>query len=119
MNALNAYRNSFYTTPFHMQLAQLHRRAGFLTQEIARFVDDNDIEQARQCILQIEDIITFLRSSLEPDLEASTKADASYAFYYDIMVRWFLNPSAYKEEFDSVLQFWDSWTQTWENVTLR
>ena len=119
MNPLNAYRNSVYTTPFHVQLSQLHRRAGILTRDVARYVESGDVQGARSCIQEIEEIIAFLRSSLDMTLEASEKADAVYAFYYGVMTRWFLDPSSYSDELNDVLEFWDSWAETWQKVTIR
>lgn len=117
--AANAYRSSFYTTPFHIQLAQLHKRAWVLTHEVAKSVEREEMELARQSIQEIENIIAFLRSSLDLTFEAAEKADAAYAFYYNIMVQWFLNPSSYVDNINNVIEFWDSWAQTWEKVANR
>lgn len=116
MNAANAYRNAFFTTPFHVQLAQLHRQAGVFTKQVVDCIASGDIQSARTHIEYIQDIITFLRSSLDMSLEAAEKADATYAYYYKIMVRWFIEPQSYQEDVEQVVEFWDSWATTWSKV---
>ncbi|MCY0892696.1 MAG: hypothetical protein OWR52_04195, partial [Acidibacillus sp.] len=71
---------------------------------------------AREYIVQIEDILTFLRTSLNPDLEVSSYADATYIFYYNMAVSWFIDPSKVNEGYDSMLEFWESWAKTWIQV---
>jgi len=116
MNPLNAYRNSFYTTPLNTMLAQLHNQAAVFSKQAAQFIEDGDIVTGRQHIQYVQDIIAFLRSSLDMSLEVSEKTDSTYAFYYQIMVKWFLNPEKFPDDFGATIEFWESWAKTWAQV---
>lgn len=117
MNPADIYRKALFTTPLHSQLVQLHRQAGVFTRQAVEYIQQNDIQNAQKHIQYVEDIIAFLRSSLDLSLgDVSEKADASYAFYYSVMVRWFLHPETYVEDYQQVLEFWDSWAETWTQV---
>ncbi|MCY0893423.1 MAG: flagellar protein FliS [Acidibacillus sp.] len=116
MNPHQAYRNSFYTTSFHTQLAQLHRQAGVFTQMARDFIQQGDIASCRQHIQYVEDIIAFLRTSLDLTFDAAEKTDAVYAFYYRILVDWFMQPEIIPNEFDDMIEFWQTWAETWIRV---
>lgn len=112
--------NSVYTMPPHIQLSQLHARGALLTKGIKADVEKGNYEDAREKITQVEDILTFLRSSLDLSLEVSRTTDGVYAFYYQTCVQWFLKPNAILEDeetFTSMISFWDSWAATWLKVT--
>ncbi|GMA64526.1 flagellar protein FliS [Alicyclobacillus fastidiosus] len=116
MNPANAYRNAIYTTPLHVQLSQLHRQAGVFTRQVKEFVECGDIQSARKHIEYVQDIIAFLRSSLDMSLEVSKITDNTYAYYYNVLVRWFLEPNSCLEDFQDLISFWDSWADTWVGV---
>lgn len=101
------------TAPTHTLLAKLHEQAGIFTQMIHRFAESGDLESARKNVQYVEDIIAFLRSSLDLSLEASQKTDAVYAYYYSILVNWYLDVSNTPPEYQDMLHFWQSWADTW------
>ncbi|MDQ0190670.1 flagellar protein FliS [Alicyclobacillus cycloheptanicus] len=118
MNPHDAYRrSSVYTTPLHVLLSQLHRQAGVFTRQAAEFAANGDTINARKHIQYTEDIIAFLRSSLDMSLEVSQKTDATYSYYYNILVQWFLDPSVVPDEYSAMLEFWDSWATTWAQAS--
>lgn len=120
MNAADAYRQqSVLTAPLPIKLAQLHERGAILTKQIYQCYEQNDVVQARDCITQIQDIITFLRSSLNPDLEVSSYVEATYVFYYKMTVSWFIDLKSVPEGYESMFDFWKSWAKTWMEVRYK
>ena len=109
-------RQAVFTAPLHVQLAQMHQLGAQMTKQIAEFVDSGEIEQARGNIRHLQDMITFLRSSLDMDLEVSQSTNATYAFYYQVLVRWYVDPKSYPTEIDALVTFWESWAETWRKV---
>lgn len=87
-----------------------------MTKQIREFVEANDIPNARKHIQHLQDILAFLRSSLDMELEVSQKTDAAYSYYYQILVEWFLHPEDYAKQYDALLAFWESWADTWRKV---
>ncbi len=117
MNASDVYRQqSVLTAPLPIKLAQLHERGAFLTRQTRQCAEQGDIPQAHDYIIQMEDILTFLRSSLNPNLEVSSYAEATYIFYYNMAVSWYLDLDKVAEGYDSMLEFWESWAKTWIQV---
>lgn len=117
MNPADLYRRqAVYTAPLQVQLAQMHELGAKMTREIAEFAEAGKIEEARGHIRHLQDMITFLRSSLDMDLEVSQSVDATYAFYYQVLVRWYLNPNEYASELPAFVAFWESWGATWRKV---
>lgn len=120
VNPYDAYRrNMVNTMPLNMQLAQLHQRGALLTKEVKAEVEKGDLQGARNHIQELEEILTFLRSCLNPELEVSVTMDEAYLFYYKILVHWFLSPKETPEEFDAMVQFWESWAQTWTKAPIK
>ena len=120
MNAADAYRQqSVLSAPLPIKLAQLHERGAVLTQQIYQCYEKGDVATARDCITQIEDIIAFLRSSLNPDLEVSSYVEATYIFYYKMCVSWFVDFNTMPEGYESMLEFWKSWAKTWMHVRYK
>ncbi len=117
MNPADIYRTrSVQTMPLNIQLAQLHNRGALLTKQVREDVHAGRLAEARNNIEELQNIITFLRSSLNPQLEVSAVTDQTYAFYYKITVRWFIQPNSVDDEFDAMLTFWESWSETWLKV---
>lgn len=117
MNPADLYRRqAVYTAPLQTQLAQMHELGAKMTREIAEFAEGGKIEEARAHIRHLQDMITFLRSSLDMDLEVSKSVDATYGFYYQILVKWYINPKDYAEELEAFVAFWESWAATWRKV---
>ena len=116
MNPAHIYRKNMVAAPAHTLLAKLHEQAGIFTQQVAQFAREGNIEIARKHIQYVQDIITFLRSSLDMTLEASQRSDAVYAYYYNVLVKWYLNVERIPDEFDVMLEFWQSWAATWTKV---
>lgn len=117
MNPADLYRQSMVVAPTHTLLARLHEQAGLFTQNAARFADEGDLDSARKNIQYAQDIISFLRSSLDLNLEASVKSDAVYAFYYGILVDWFISLPQRPQEYQDMLTFWGSWADTWRKIS--
>ena len=120
MNPLDAYqKNMVNTMPLNIQLAQLHLRGAALTRQAKVEAENSNITNVRARIQDIQEIITFLRTSLDPKLEISVQTDEIYLFYYKMLVRWFLNPKEIPEEFDAFIEFWESWTKTWAKAQVK
>ncbi|RIV20812.1 glycosyltransferase [Alicyclobacillaceae bacterium I2511] len=118
MNPMEVYRRTtVQTMPFHIQLSQLHERAALLTQLAKELSEAGQINEMRKNIEELQNMITFLRSSLDQKLEVSKIADQTYAYIYKVMVKWFLQPNIVMEEYEMVLKFWQSWAETWRKVT--
>lgn len=113
MNGLNAYRRSMVAAPPHTLLARLHEQAGIFLENAADFADAGDAESARKHIQYVQDIIAFLRSSLDMEIDVSATVDALYAFYYRVLVNWYVKIDKRPEEYDAMLEFWRSWAATW------
>lgn len=122
-NPAEIYRaNAVYTAPPNVQLAQLHQQAGLWTKAIHDHVKKNEIVDARQKIQYIQDIITFLRSNLDFSFEVSRKAETTYIYFYNMLVDWYIHPSHVvdrEEEYATMVEFWDTWTQTWLKVHVK
>ena len=117
MNPADIYRkNAVLTMPLHVQLVKLHEQGSLLTQEILQCRDADDIPAMRARISQLQDIITYLRASLDRSISLADVTDQTYAFYYSTLVRWYLQPSAVEETYDAMLGFWTSWAETWMKV---
>lgn len=116
MNATNAYRRSMVTAPGHTLVAKLHEQAGVFTENALRFTGEGDTASARKHITYVQDIISFLRASLDMSLEASRAVDSVYAFYYDILIKWYVNITDIPQETQVMLEFWSTWAQTWTRV---
>ncbi len=117
VNAADIYRkNAVLTMPLHVQLAKLHEQGALLTKEILQCREADDIAAMRNRISQLQDIITYLRSSLDRSLSVANTTDATYAFYYRVLVQWFLQPAIIEETHPAMLAFWESWAETWKNV---
>jgi flagellin-specific chaperone FliS len=117
MNPADIYRNrAIQTMPLHIQLAQLHLRAATLVKQVKEDYSQARIQEGRANIEEIQNIITFLRSSLDPKLEVSAITDQTYAFFYKITVQWFIQPNSIDEDFEAMLNFWESWADTWTKV---
>jgi hypothetical protein len=120
MNPYQIYQNnSIFTMPLNAQLAEIHKRGALLVKQVKDYAIAGDTVQARAKIFDLEEMITFLRSSLDPSLEASVKADEAYLFYYKIVANWFLDPAKIPPEYDSMVYFWESWSQTWAKVNIK
>lgn len=117
MNPRDVYRQtSVQTMPLNIQLAQLHERGGLLTKLILELSRAQQINEMRKYIQELQDILTFLRSSLDMRLEVSKTTDSTYAFFYKVSVKWFLQPNSVEEDHDYMLSFWESWSDTWRRV---
>lgn len=107
------------TAPLNIQLAQLHERGVVLTRQTLADHERGEMEAARDKIRQMEDILTFLRGSLDRSLEISKVTDQTYSFFYNMLVRWYLQPVNIPEEHKTLLEFWESWAQTWRKTPSR
>ncbi|QQE78111.1 glycosyltransferase family 2 protein [Alicyclobacillus sp. SO9] len=116
MNPFDAYRKSVLTMPLNVQLAQLHERAGVLTQFIKEQAESQNVNAMRKYIEELQNIITFLRTSLDTEIEAASMTDQVYSYYYRLSVNWFLEPNKVLEDYDDAVAFWESWAQTWKKV---
>ena len=120
MNPLDAYRkNVVDTMPLNIQLAQLHLRGAALTKQAKTMSEMGNIIKVRENIDELQEILTFLRSSLNPTLEISVQTDETYLFYYKMLIRWFLSPTEVPEEFDAFIEFWESWAKTWAKAQVK
>lgn len=120
MNPLDAYRkNVIDTMPLNIQLAQLHMRGAALAKQAKLDTEAGNIMEVRARIQELQEILTFLRSSLDPALEISVQTDEIYLFYYKMLVKWFLNPKEIPEEFDVFVEFWESWAKTWAKAQVK
>lgn len=119
-NPAEIYRmNAVYTAPAHVQIAQLHQQATLWTKAIHQHVEHDEIADARQKIQYIQDIITFLRSNLDFSFEVARKAEGTYIFYYNMLVDWYIHPHHVVDkgdDYQAMLTFWDTWTQTWLKI---
>lgn len=117
MRASDIYlKNSVHTMPFHMQLSALHERAANLVKYIYSCYKQEKILELRKAIEEIQNIITFIRGSLDLSLEASQAADKVYAFYYKMSVEWFIQPQNIEQNYEEMENFWRSWAETWKKV---
>ncbi|GMA56837.1 hypothetical protein GCM10025858_13400 [Alicyclobacillus sacchari] len=116
MNPHRAYQSSALTMPLQVKLVKLHERAVECVEQIRILNEQGEIMEARKYIQYVQDIITFLRSSTDSSTEAGKAADASYAFYYSMLVKWFLQPSLIAEQYQNMKEFWESWTETWKRL---
>jgi glycosyltransferase involved in cell wall biosynthesis/flagellin-specific chaperone FliS len=120
MNPYDAYKkNVVDTMPLNIQLAQLHARGAALTRQVKTDAEKGDIMAARARIQELEEFLTFLRSSLDPRLEISVQTDETYLFYYKMLIRWFLAPKEIPEEYDAFIEFWESWAKTWAKAQVK
>lgn len=119
MNPADIYRKSVYTTPLHTLLVQLHQQGGVFTKQAVDSIRSHDIVNARKYIQYSQDILLFLRSSLNMELEVSIKTAEVYDYYYHVLARWFFHPDTYSQEFDTFMNFWESWAETWAQVNVR
>ncbi|WP_258112540.1 glycosyltransferase family 2 protein [Alicyclobacillus sp. SP_1] len=117
MRASDIYlQTSVRSMPFHLQLASLHDRGVTLTTQILSYYEQCKYENMRKSIEDLENLITFIRSSLNPNVDGSREADLSYAYYYKVAVRWFLKPDSIADDHSSMLDFWKTWSETWRRV---
>lgn len=120
MNPYQIYQNtSINTMPINIQISEIHKRGALLSRQIRDYANSGKIQEARNSIIELEDIITFLRSSLDPSLEVSVQVDETFIFYYKVIANWFLDPVKIPDEFDSLVEFWESWAQTWAKVNVK
>ncbi|EJY54905.1 glycosyl transferase family 2 [Alicyclobacillus hesperidum URH17-3-68] len=116
MNPHRAYQSSALTMPLQVKIVKLHERALECVEQIRILHEQGEIMEARKYIQYVQDIITFLRSSTDTSTEAGKAADASYAFYYSMLVKWFLQPNLIVEQYQTMKEFWTSWTETWKKL---
>ena len=117
MNPAEIYRQrTVQSMPLHIQLAQLHARGATLTKQVKEDYSQDRLQEGRANIEEIQNIITFLRSSLDPNLEVSAITDQTYAFFYKVTVQWFIQPNSIEENYEAMLNFWESWADTWMKV---
>lgn len=119
-NPAEIYRmNAVYTAPANVQIAQLHNQASIWTKAIHAHVESGDLQEARQKITYIQDILTFLRSNLDFSIEVARKAESTYIYHYNVLINWYVHPSQVIEnieEYQTMVEFWDTWTKTWLSV---
>ncbi len=117
VNPADVYRTqAINTMPFNIQLSQLHERGALLTRQALSDAEAGKVQEMRANIEELQNIITFLRSSLDPSLEVSAMTDQTYAYFYKVTVKWYLYPAGIKEEYDAMIHFWQSWAETWRKV---
>lgn len=116
LNPHRAYQSSVSSMPLKVKIVKLHERAVECVDQIKALVDQGDIMGARTYIQYVQDIITFLRSNLDTSTEAGKAADAAYAYFYKMLVEWFLQPSKVESEYKEMRDFWHSWADTWAKV---
>ncbi len=117
MNPADIYRTqAINTMPFNIQLSQLHERGALLTRQALADAESGQLQEMRTNLEELQNIITFLRSSLDPSLEVSAMTDQTYAYFYKVTVRWYLHPDSMKEDYDAMILFWQSWAETWRKV---
>ncbi|MHB1627059.1 MAG: glycosyltransferase [Bacilli bacterium] len=117
MNPADVYRTqAINTMPFNIQLSQLHERGALLTRQALSDAEAGQLQDVRTNIEELQNIITFLRSSLDPSIEVSAMTDQTYAYFYRLSVKWYLHPASIKEEYDAMMHFWQSWAETWRKV---
>jgi len=117
MNPADIYRTqAINTMPFNIQLSQLHERGALLTRQALADAESGQLQEMRTNLEELQNIITFLRSSLDPSLEVSAMTDQTYAYFYKVTVRWYLHPADIKEDYDAMIHFWQSWAETWRKV---
>lgn len=116
MHPHRAYQMSVATMPLKVKIVKLHERAVECVDQVMELVKQGDIMGARTYIQYVQDIITFLRSNLDVSTEAGKAANASYGYFYKMLVGWFLQPARVAEEYLEMRQFWQSWADTWAKV---
>ncbi len=117
MNPYQIYQTtSANTMPLNIQLSQIHRRGALLTKQVKEYAEAGNIQDARTNIIELEDMITFLRSSLNPTFDVSSRVDETYFFYYKVVANWYIDPTKIPTEYDALVEFWESWSQTWAKV---
>lgn len=120
MNRIASYQTqSVMTTPLHVQLSQLHEKAAILVRGIHTDALNHQVMEARAKIEQLQEIISFLRSSLDLTLEAAQKTDQTYAYFYRLSINWYMQPNIIDEQSEeraSAIEFWESWAKTWAQV---
>lgn len=116
LNPHRAYQSSVSTMPLKVKIVKLHERAVECVDQVMALVNQGDVMGARTYIQYVQDIITFLRSNLDTSTEAGKSADAAYAYFYKMLVQWFLQPSRVENEYKDMRDFWCSWADTWAKV---
>lgn len=117
VNPMDVYRkNSVQTMPLNVQLSQLHERGALITQLIRELSDAGKVNDMRKYIEELQNILTFLRSSLDRRLEISQITDQTYLFMYKTTVKWYLQPNCVADEYEIMIDFWQSWAETWKKV---
>lgn len=117
VNAGELYKKQFaWTTPLNVQLARLHEMGAALTRQAQADLEAGRLEDMRSRITKMQDILTFLRGSLDMSLEVSRMTERTYTFFYNMLVRWYLQPDQLHEDAPALLEFWESWAKTWAEV---
>ncbi|WP_206880060.1 glycosyltransferase family 2 protein [Alicyclobacillus mali (ex Roth et al. 2021)] len=116
MNPHRAYQSSALAMPLQAKLVKLHERGLECVEHAKSLGAEGELMEARKYIQYAEDIITFLRANVDVSTEAGKAADAAYAFYYRVLLKWFLQPSVAPEEYDDMREFFVSWADTWRKV---
>ncbi len=120
MNPMDAYRkNVVDTMPLNIQLAQLHLRGSALAKQAKADAEAGKVMDVRSRIQEMQEILTFLRSSLDPTLEISIQTDEIYLFYFKMLIRWFVSPKEIPNEYDAFIEFWESWAKTWAKAQVK
>lgn len=120
VNPYDAYRAKVVDTmPLNVQFAQLHERGMMITRQAHADAQSGNIPSLRDQLAQIQEILTYLRSSLDLRLEVARVTDQTYAYFYAMTVKWFVEPRRILEEnaeYEAMLNFWESWARTWSAV---
>ena len=107
---------SVQTMPLNLQLAALHERGAYFCRQIARHFAAGDTQSAHADIRQLQDLLTFLRSSLDRSTDVAMRTDQTYEFYYRMAVRWYLEEQLPDDEYDAIVKFFESWADIWKKV---
>ncbi len=112
MNPYQAYKqNSVTTASPKAIIIKLHEKA-LLELELAyRAWISNDLNDMRPHITKIQDIVSYLHSSLDPNQEISPTLSGLYRYYLTQLAKLFIEPC--EDGFKEIRQHLSNWKDTW------
>jgi|SRR5579875_1547109 len=112
MNPYQAYKqNSIATASPKAILVRLHDKALFELSLAKKAWQDSNLSEMRPHITRVQDIISYLHTSLDPMMQLSEKLGGLYRYYLFQLSKIFVQPT--EDLFTEVQAFFTEWRETW------
>ncbi len=115
---IEAYHQStIHTTGLKDIVVQVHERALLHLKEAQQNIEEGKLNELREHITYVQDVVTFLRGSIDPEFAISNELALIYQGYLATLAQIFIQPDV--EEIATIQKAFENWLAFWKSAPIQ